>query len=431
MTVETAASAATTTAGLPELRQEKERRRQLRVAQRRATGLLVVMSLVYLVLVVTTDDHGAWGYVRAAAEGSMVGGLADWFAVTAIFRHPLGLPIPHTAVIPERKEQFGETLGAFVQENFLSPSVLAERIRGARVGDRAAAWLSDSANAETAAGHAADLVVALADVIKDEDVHGLVERELDRAVQSIPVAPLAGRALRMMTEQGRHEELFDAILRGLQRFLEDNREPMRQRFAREAPWWLPGAVDDRIFDRLYDGVGNLLRDANTDPDHEVRVQFTAWLRGLIDRLEESPELEARGNELKRELLEHPELRRWTASLWTDTKARLRAQADDPSSELRRRLAEAVCATGRRLQDDPGLTAKVDEMAESGARYVAEHFHVEIAGLISGTISRWDAEQTSSRLELLLGRDLQFIRINGTVVGGLAGVAIHALGLALG
>jgi uncharacterized membrane-anchored protein YjiN (DUF445 family) len=422
---------ATTTAAPPDLRGEKERRRQLRIAQRRATGFLVVMTLVYLVLVVTTDDHGAWAYVRAAAEGSMVGGLADWFAVTAIFRHPLGLPIPHTAVIPARKEQFGQTLGAFVQENFLSPDVLSERIRHARVGERAAAWLSDPAHAETAAGHGAELVVAVADVIKDEDVHRLVERELDRAVQSIPVAPLAGRALRMMTEQGRHEELFDAILRGLQRFLDDNRETMRERFAREAPWWLPGAVDDRIFDRLYDGVGNLLRDANTDPNHEVRVQFTAWLRDLIDRLEESPELEARGDELKRELLQHPELRKWTASLWTDTKARLRAQADDPSSELRRRLADAVCAAGRRLREDPALAAKVDEMAESGARYVAEHFHEEIAGLISGTISRWDAEQTSSRLELLLGRDLQFIRINGTVVGGLAGVAIHALGTALG
>jgi uncharacterized membrane-anchored protein YjiN (DUF445 family) len=422
---------AATAASAPPLKQEEERVRQLRVAKRRATGMLVVMSLAYVVLVFATDDRGAWAYLRAATEGSMVGGLADWFAVTAIFRHPLGIPIPHTAVIPARKEQFGETLGAFVQQNFLSPDVLAERIRSTRVAERAAAWLSDRDNAETAARHLADLVVGLADVVKDEDVHRLVESELDRAVKALPVAPLAGRALRMMTDEGRHEELFDAIMRGLQRFLEENRETMRGRFAQESPWWVPGAVDDRIFDRLYDGVGNLLRDANTDPNHEVRVQFTQWLRGLIDRLEDSPELEARGEELKRELLQHPELRAWTASLWTETKARLRAQADEPDSPLRRRLADAVCAAGTRLREDPALTSKVEELAESTARYVAEHFHDEIAGLISGTISRWDAQQTAFRLELLLGRDLQFIRINGTVVGGLAALAIHAFGTGLG
>jgi uncharacterized membrane-anchored protein YjiN (DUF445 family) len=415
----------------PPMKQEAVRAEQLRIAKRRATGLLVAMTVAYMVLLLFTDDAGIWAYLRAATEGSMVGGLADWFAVTAIFRHPLGLPIPHTAVIPARKEQFGETLGAFVQQNFLSPEVLAERVRSARIGERAADWLSEPGNAESAAGHAADLVVAVADVIKDEDVHRVVESELDRAVKAIPAAPLAGRALRMMTDQGRHEELLDALLRGLQRYLDDNRQSMRDRFGQQSPRWLPGAVEERIFERLYDGVGNLLREANNDPNHEVRAQFTEWLRSLIERLEASPELEERGDDLKRELLTHPELRRWTASLWTETKARLRAQADDRDSELRRRLADAVCAAGTRLREDAALRAKLDELAESAARYVAEHFHDEIAGLVSGTIARWDAEQTSTRLELLLGRDLQFIRINGTVVGGLAGLAIHAVATGLG
>ena len=331
--------------------------------KRRATGLLVVMTLFFVVVTVTTHGHGWWGYVQAMAEASMVGGLADWFAVTALFRHPLGIPIPHTAVIVERKDDFGKTLGEFVQQNFLSADVISERLHNARIVERAAQWLSDPANAEQLSGHVADLAVGLADVVNDEDVHRLVEEGLERAVQSLPVAPLAGRALEMMTAQNRHHELLDAIIRGLERFLDESREPLRARFAQEAPWWLPDAVDDRIFDRLFEGVCNLLRDVNVDPRHEVRVQFDTWVASLTERLETSPELQQRGEELKRELLEHPELRKWSSSLWGELKEALRTQAADPNSELRSRIAASVQAMGRRLCEDDALAAKTEEIVE--------------------------------------------------------------------
>jgi uncharacterized membrane-anchored protein YjiN (DUF445 family) len=414
----------------PPLREEALRLHQLRVMKRRATGLLVVMTIAFVIVVLLTPDSGWTGYLRAALEASMVGGLADWFAVTALFRHPLGIPIPHTAVIAERKDQFGQTLGTFVQQNFLSPDVITARVRSSRAVGRAAAWLADRDNAEAVAGHAADAVVGLADVLRDEDVHRLLEEEIGRLLERVPVAPIAGRALRQMTAEGRHQELFDAIVRGLQRALDENRDVLRARFDQESPWWLPDAVDDRIFDRLFDGVRSLLEDVNSDPDHRIRAQFTEWLQGLAQRLETSPELEARGEQLKKELLGHPELRRWSSSLWTELKVALRAQAADPNSEMRRRLADAVVAAGRRLQEDPALSEKAEQLAESAVRYLAEHFHQEIASLVSGTIARWDAEETSRKLELLLGRDLQFIRINGTVVGGLAGVIIHGVAQAL-
>jgi uncharacterized membrane-anchored protein YjiN (DUF445 family) len=417
----------TTATAPPPLRSETDRQRELALMKRRATGVLVFMTGVYLVVVLFGGDAGWVGYLRAGAEASMVGGLADWFAVTALFRHPLGLPIPHTAVIAERKDQFGETLGEFVQQNFLSADVVAERVRSSRVVARAAAWLAVPENAERVAAYTADAIVGLADTIRDEDVHRLVEDELRQAVERMPLAKFGAQALRALTAEGRHLELFDAIIRELDHFLEQNREPLSARFNREAPWWLPNAVDDRIFDRLFDGIRTFIRDASNDPNHEARTHFTNAVKGFADRLETSPDLQARADDLKRDLLARPELRTFTSSLWNDAKGRLRTEASDPDSRLRSWLRDAIAATGRRLQDDAALSRKAEELVESGVRFLAERFHDDLAQLVSGTIARWDGDETSRRLELLLGRDLQFIRINGTVVGGVAGLLIHAVG----
>jgi uncharacterized membrane-anchored protein YjiN (DUF445 family) len=229
-----------------------------------------------------------------------------------------------------------------------------------------------------------------------------------------------------VTQDGRHDEVVDAALRGLDKYLDEHRDEFRARLAEQAPWWLPGAVEDRIFDRLLDGARALVDAMANDRDHELRRQLDERLAQLATDLETSPELRARGEQLKHDLLAQPELRALTSSLWTDVKNALRTQAADPESELRRRLADAFRVAGSRLQDDPALAAKVEEGLETAVGYVVEHFNGEIATLVSGTIERWDAEETSRRLELLLGPDLQFIRINGTVVGGLAGLGLHAI-----
>jgi len=407
-----------------------ERARQLAAARRRATALLAAVTALF-VTVTAVGVHGTLlGYVQAGAEAAMIGGVADWFAVTALFRRPLGLPIPHTALIVERKDQFAATLGQFVQENFLNADVLTERIRSAGLVRRVAAGLADKTNADRFAGHAADMAVTVTEALRDEDVQRVLAAELARALNAVEVAPLAGRVLRVVVAGGHHADLFDLITRAADRYLADHYTELRDLFEGEAPRWVPDAVFRRVFDRLHERLRQRLATMAADPDDQTRRQFDEWLTGLPARLETDPALRERGESLKRDVLGSLVLRDWSASLWQNAKDTLRAQAADPGSELHRRLAEALVAGGRRLESDRRLQDGLERMVESGVRALADRFHDELAGLVTGTIERWDAEQTSSQLELLLGRDLQFIRINGTVVGAGVGLILHAVALAL-
>jgi len=426
-------AATTSASAVPAVKREslELRTRRLAAARRRATALLGAVTALFIA-VTAIGVHGTLlGYVQAGAEAAMVGGIADWFAVTALFRHPLGLPIPHTAVIVERKDQFAATLGQFVQENFLNASVLTERIRAAGLAPRLAAWLADEENAARFAGHAADVVVTLAGTLRDEDVQSALTSEVTRAAAGIEVAPLAGRAVGVMIAGGHHAVLFSSMVNAADRYLADHYDDLRERFESEAPRWLPDVVYGRAFDRLHARLRERLAAMAADPDDEARQQFDAWIAGLPERLQTSPELRERGESFKRDLLASEGLRDWTSWLWKNAKETLRIQAADPDSELRRRLAGALAAAGRRLGADPRLQESLERVLESGARRLADQFHDELAGLVTGTIERWDAAETSTQLELLLGRDLQFIRINGTVVGAGVGLALHAIALALG
>ena len=253
----------------------------------------------------------------------MVGGVADWFAVTALFRRPLGLPIPHTALIVERKDQFAATLGRFVQENFLTADVLGERIRSARLVPRLAAWMADEGNAARLAGRAADLVVTVAETLRDEDVQRVITAELTRAVDAVDVAPLAGRALRVIIAGGHHTELFNEILSGVNRYLAGHYEELSELFEAESPRWVPDAVYRRVFDRMYNRLRQRLVAMAADPDDEARHQFEEWIAGLPDRLETSPDLRERGERLKRDVLGSAGLRDWSSSLWQKAKEGLR------------------------------------------------------------------------------------------------------------
>ncbi|HEV7865378.1 MAG TPA: DUF445 domain-containing protein [Acidimicrobiia bacterium] len=406
------------------------RARLLVVTKRRATGLLGVMVVVFLAAVLVGSDRGLLGFVRAGAEASLVGGLADWFAVTALFRHPLGIPIPHTAVIPERKEQFGRTLGAFVQENLLTPALITDRVHNARIAGRVADWLADEDHAAILAGYIVDAANSLAGVVEEEDVERLIEEGLRRAVDRIEPAPLAARALASFMAAGYHQEAFDAVLRGAARFLDEHRDDLQARFLEESPWWRPGAVDRRIFTKLLEAALHLLDEIAADPAHSLRSEVDLRLTAFIKKMETSRPLRARIARAKNDLLAEGQLPPLAASLWRDARATLADQAADPGSELRTRLAGALAAAGRRLRDDPVLLAKAHQLVETTATYVAEHFHGEIGALVDTAISRWDGEETARRLELLLGPDLQFIRINGTVIGGLAGLGIHAVEVVL-
>ena len=425
------------TAVTPPLPVETARRAEIRRAKARATGLLALVAVAFLVVALTTEDRGANGYLRAALEAAMVGGLADWFAVVAIFRHPLGIPIPHTAVIVTRKDQFGETLGQFVQEHFLNAATISERVRSLGVADRASAWVleRDSAgthvNAERLAGHAAELVVRMAEAVEDDDLVHVVEGAVRGRLAEVDVAPLGARLLTIVTEEGRHRELVDGVLIGLDSFLAENAGLLRQRFTSESPWWVPDVIDDRIFERLLTGVRAIIQGDTVGGSDELRSRIDVAVARVIGRLQEDEVWQGRAEELKHELLDHPALRSFLDSLWTDTKTTLRAQALDGGSALRQRLTALIVSAAQRFRDDDRAMARIDELAEQAARAVVETFGDEITGIISSTIAQWDGEETAGRLELLLGHDLQFIRINGTVVGGLAGLVIHAVSETLG
>jgi uncharacterized membrane-anchored protein YjiN (DUF445 family) len=412
------------------VRAQEERRERLATMKVRATALLALATAVFLGVTLWGGDSTAAGYVQATAEAAMVGGLADWFAVTALFRHPLGIPIPHTAIVVARKDQFGATLGAFIEQSFLSPEAVMDRLRSARLAPRVSAWLQEPANADRLAENLLDGAVRVTDLVRDDDVQQVVHGAIRTRVETVPVAPVAGRALEFLIRDGRHQEALDSVLREVDRFIDEHRADLRQQLGNASPWWLPGAAEDRLFERLVEGVRSLTTAMLDDRDHDLRRRFDDRLAELAHDLQTSPDLLAKGEALKHELLAQPEIGDWINGLWTDVKAHLRTEATDPESDLRRRLAELLVGLGRRLED-PVLAERLDEALATAVTYVLDRFQGEIVNLVSGTIERWDAEETSDRLELLLGPDLQFIRINGTVVGAAAGLVLHAVAQALG
>ena len=273
----------------------------------------------------------------------------------------------------------------------------------------------------------ARLLRALTDVLGDEDIQHTLEASIIKRVREAPAAPLMARVVEAAAAGRHHQALLDSTLSGLSRLLDENRVMMRQKLAEQSPWWLPEPIDDRLFKKLFRGIQGFIAEVAQDPDHELRQQLDQRVAELAVRLRSDPALIARGEELKSELLEHPEVQAWLDSLWRNTKESILAVADDPNSDLRRRLDAGLVRAGRKLQDDTGLQAKVDRWVEGTVGYLAREYGHEIADLIATTVARWDGAEASRRIELQVGRDLQFIRINGTVVGGLAGLVIYSVG----
>jgi uncharacterized membrane-anchored protein YjiN (DUF445 family) len=400
--------------------------------KRLATGLFVVAAAVFLACVLLGSDAGPWvGYLRATAEASMIGALADWFAVTALFRHPLRLPIPHTAIIPRKKDQIGASLGTFVQENFLTRAVVDSTLETIDVPGRIGAFLLVPGRAERLAGDAAAALTAFTELLKDDDIQPAVAGLVDRKLHDTPAAPVVARVLELVVEGDRHQEVLSVALRGLARFLEDNRVVFRAQLGDASPSWVPDWVDDRVFDRAFSGVRQFLEEVGDDPRHELRRSYDARLRAYVHALRTDPDTAARVEELKKELLEHPAVRTWSGSLWTNAKDAVLTAAADPGSELRARFAGMIVHAAELLQKDPTVRELVQRQGHRIAGYLVERFSGDLAALVGNTVARWDTEETSRRIELQVGRDLQWIRVNGTVVGGLAGLVIYTVAQLLG
>jgi uncharacterized membrane-anchored protein YjiN (DUF445 family) len=403
-----------------------ERLRALRRMKVIAGGLLVAALVVYIVARTVGDGSGAWGYVEAAAEASMVGGLADWFAVSALFRHPLGLPIPHTAIIPTKKNQIGAGLADFVHDYFLTSEIVAERVRAAQVPRRLGEWLADPEHARLVGQELANAVSGLATTLHDNELRDAVAAFADRRLREMDAAPLIARLLGAICDSGQHQKVLTTALKGLSRFLDENRAVLRKRVAEESPEWVPEWVDERVFARGFTALQSFLSDVRLDSQHELRVAFDTQLRALAERLRTDPEQIARIEQAKAELLDHPQVREWLSTLWFHGKALVVDGAADPNSELRRGVERLVVHVGQELRDNPETAGRVDQALQRMAEYLVTHYGSDLTDVISSTIERWDTAETSRRLELQVGRDLQFIRINGAVVGSLAGLLIYTV-----
>ena len=408
------------------IRDEEERQRQLDRMKRRATGLLVLMGAVFVATSVLEPQYGWVGYIRATAEASLVGGIADWFAITALFRHPLNIPIPHTAIIPSRKDRIGRSLGNFVQNNFLSPEVLAAKLRAARISRRAAEWLSEPDNANKASQHLASVLRSAGEVIRDEDVHSLLDRTVIEPLRRMPIAPVLSKGLALLTMDARHQQLLDRLIHGLTRLVAENEALIRDRIREESPWWVPEAVDDRIHQKVLGGIEKTLYEVGADPDHQLRRQFDELLADWIVQLQQSPEVIARAEAIKHQILDPETSGRLAASLWTETKEALGRQSQTREDGPLGAVARGLSALGAAAREDEALLEKVDGWIIGAVLRVVEQHRPEVGHLIAQTVSAWDPAETSKRIELLVGRDLQFIRINGTLVGGLVGLLIYTM-----
>jgi uncharacterized membrane-anchored protein YjiN (DUF445 family) len=408
------------------LADEEMRRRRLVRMQRFAAALLVLMSVIFVVTRLLEPRWPWLGYVRAMAEAAMVGGIADWFAVTALFRHPLGVPIPHTAIIPAKKDRIGRTLGGFVQANFLSPEVLTARLATLRVTERLAQWITEPEHARLIADHAAKAVAGAARVLRDEDVQELIDRSLGARIRRTRVAPLLGNALALVTAGDRHQRLLDEALRLVAGAVDENEDLIRDRIRAETPWWVPELVDERIHNKVVAGIDRTLQEISVDPQHPLRLRFDRAVHDFIESLRTSDEVIARAETIKEELLDHPVVRQFSASLWEDVKEALLRRASN-SDAAPGALEQGLQTAGHTILADPALIEKGDRAITAAVLYVVEEYRQGVAQFIASTVQSWDADATSRKIELAIGRDLQFIRINGTIVGGLVGLILYKNG----
>ena len=408
---------------------DAERLRNLRKMKAVALGFLIGATVIFLVCaaILSRGGPGWLGYVRAAAEAGMVGALADWFAVTALFRHPMGLPIPHTAIIKRKKDQLGEGLGTFVRENFLSPDVVETKLRDAEIASRMGKWLSEPDHAARVANEAATVLRVGVELLNDEDIQNVIDRTFIKRIAEPQWGPPVGRVLNQLLAENRQQALIQLLAdRAFEWAL--NAGPTIERvITRDSPSWSPRFADRMVGDRIHRELMDFTDKVRRNPEHELRQSANRFLFEFAGDLQSDPATIAKAESVKEQLMERDEVTRAAETAWKTLKRLALEGVDDPSSALRGRIADSVVRIGESLRDDAELRDKVDDWIVRGAQHLASQYGAEATTIITDTIQRWDAEEASRRIELHVGRDLQFIRINGTVVGALAGLVIYAIG----
>ena len=414
---------------LQETPADARRRAGLRRMKAVATGLFVLAALVY-VLTLRLDHDGVWGFVNTAAKAGMVGALADWFAVTALFRHPLGIPVPHTALVKKRKDELGRNLQEFVAENFLTDEIARERLAAAGVPRRVGLWLGRPDHRERVLMEVADGGTRALQGVTDEDVHDfLAELLLPRLAQE-PVSQILGSLLEGVVSDGNHRGLVDLGIDEVHRWLGDNPHLFAEVVGEKAPWWSPEWLDDRVIRWTYEQMLRWLAEMRADAAHPARRALDDLLQRLAQDLQHDPDVMASAEALKERLLTHPQVPTSAVAVWQSLRTSLLGAMADRDSYFWSRGDELLTHLGEHLAEDEAWQQRVEMHLGDAVAFAVNTYGDELAEVISVTVERWDAEEASSRIELFVGRDLQFIRINGTVVGALAGLLIHTVSVVI-
>jgi uncharacterized membrane-anchored protein YjiN (DUF445 family) len=392
-----------------------------------ATGMLVAMAALFFLANSLDDAHPAWSYVKAFAEAAMVGGLADWFAVTALFRHPLGLPIPHTAIIPRNKDRIGDTLAAFLRENFLTPSVVARRMRNVDIAGAVGRFLARPAGGGGRLREGASRLLAdLLEALDQERLGGMVRSAVSQRLKSLEVSPLIGQALEAAITDERHIPILDSAVTWAGRTLDANEDIVRDMIHRRAGWIMRLAgLDEKLADAIIDGLRRLSIDMAVDPHHPLRAKAEEALAALAWDMQHDPDMRGKVESWKNEIVANRAVGEWVGGLWENSRAGLLRAARDPDATMAGRFGEALKQLGETLQQDARLNKALNLFARRAVVGVVASYGGGIVTLVSDTIRGWDARTITGRLENAVGRDLQYIRINGTLVGGLVGLLIHA------
>src|SRR6476659_2592682 len=393
-----------------------------------ATGLLVVMAVVFGVTRALEPQYPWLGTVKAFAEAAMVGGLADWFAVTALFRPPLGLPSPHTAIIPRNKDRIGEALARFLQENFLIPGVVARRMQRIDVAGAAGRFLQTPAGEGTRIRAGASRLIAdVFESLDDERLGGIVKGAIAGRIRKMEVSPLRGHALASAINEDRHVPMLEAAIRWTARALDANEQLIRDMVRKKANWVLKLAgLDAKLADAIIDGLRKLTVEMSTDPAHPVRLKIEEALAQLANDLQTRPETRERVEAIKEQLLDNKSVSLWLDALWQRGREAIIKAARNPDAVLAGKLGEILKSMGTTLEKDARIHAAINQFARRAVVGMAASYGGSIVKLVSETVRGWDARTVTARLEAAVGRDLQYIRINGTIVGGLVGLVLHVL-----
>lgn len=401
----------------------------LKKMKRLATGLFLLMAVIFLIARLTEGTYTWVSFIRAFAEAAMIGALADWFAVTALFRYPLGIRLPHTSIIPNNKDRIGESLGSFVESNFLTPESVKGKLQKIDIARRISEWMAKPANSELIAAEFCSLIPDVLKASDDTDIRHFVKQNVTTAIRKAEIAPSLGHILSILTSNNKHQVIFDHALRLAGQLFEEYRPALQEKITEESPWWLILFNGDITFyNKIVSNVNEILNQLINNPNHELRIKFDKATHEFIQKLKTSPEYRAKGEAIKEEILQNQAVQEYFANVWDDIKTMILNDIANPNSSIKRHLKEAIAAIGNGMLRDDAVLNKINALIQSAIIGIITKYHSEIANLISEQVKNWDSRTITNKIELEIGKDLQYIRINGTIIGGTVGLLIHFITL---